>query len=283
MIEVDDYDVQPEPKKAPESKENNKQEKDISEKAVKIEKPTLTETELEALYQVERAQCKYVFSKKLMLLRLVYTARFDHPLKERQVAAWDERTLQYLHVILTFMRYVAAKGAFSDDFRNAFRADQIAGIFTRILRLYNGSKRDYWHEIHSHSFPRFEMEVEFPREGNSLMNTPFDEVLFGEVLPSKEESPDNGEKVPLHEKKEGKGLKDQNREEGELLTVNIEKAKTPDDKAKEAQSAASKNPDPQKEECESQTKVLKMELCIHKVSSRLTTLTWNEETGSTRT
>jgi hypothetical protein len=77
-----------------------------------------------------------------------------------------------------------------------------------------------------------------------------DEVLFGENLPNEAESPDDDEEVPLLEKGEGKGLEDENRGEGELLTINIEKAETPDDKAKEAQSPAPKNPDPQKEEWE---------------------------------
>lgn len=270
IIEVDDYDVQPEPEEAPEKKENDEQEKDISEKAVEIEKPTLTEAELEALHRAERAQCKYVFSKKLKLLRLVCTARFDHLLKERQEEAWDKGTLQFLHVILTFMRYVAAKGPVSNNFQNAFRADQIAEIATRILRFYQrgrwdygGSGSDYWHKIHIHSFPRFDVKPEFPRQGDGLMNTPLpedffkrgfwwaqeavasgDEVLFAGNLPNEGESPDDDEELPLPEQE----VERKNSEEGESLTVNIEKAETLDDKAKEAQSPAPQNPDPQKQE-----------------------------------
>jgi hypothetical protein len=68
--------------------------------------------------------------------------------------------------------------------------------------------------------------------------------LFRENLPNEAEGPDNNEEVPLLEKEERKGLKDKNCGEGELLTINIEKAETPNNKAKEAQSPAPKNPDP---------------------------------------
>jgi hypothetical protein len=68
--------------------------------------------------------------------------------------------------------------------------------------------------------------------------------LFGDNLPSKEESPDNDEEVPLLEKEKRKGLEDKNRGESELFIINIEKAETLDDKAKKAQSAAPKNPNP---------------------------------------
>jgi hypothetical protein len=154
---VSHYNVQPEPEEPPEKEENSKQERNISEKQVEIEKAMLTETKPEALHQAERARCLYVFSKKLMLLRLVCTVQFSYLLKERQDAAWDKGTPQYLHVILTFMSYVAAKGPVSDDFRNAFRAHQIAEIVTRILRWYKGSKEDYWQKIHNHSVSRFEV------------------------------------------------------------------------------------------------------------------------------
>lgn len=53
-------------------------------------------------------------------------------------------------------------------------------------------------------------------------------------MPNKEESLNNNEEVLLLEKEEGKELKDKNYKEGELLTINIEKAETLDNKAKEA-------------------------------------------------
>lgn len=49
----------------------------------------------------------------------------------------------YFHIILTFMRYMAAKWPVSNDFGNAFRTDPIAEVVTRILRLYKGSKGKY--------------------------------------------------------------------------------------------------------------------------------------------
>jgi hypothetical protein len=91
-------------------------------------------------------------------MRPVCTARFDH-LKERQEEAWDKGTLQFLQIILTFMRYVAAKGPVSDEFRNTFRVDQTAEIVARILREWG-----YSHTIHSHSFPQWDVKLEFPQK-----------------------------------------------------------------------------------------------------------------------
>jgi len=71
------------------------------------------------------------------------------------------------------MRYMAAKGLISDDFRNAFCVDQIAEIVTRILH-----EGGYLHTIYSYSFPQFDVKLEFPREGNCRINTPLLEDFF---------------------------------------------------------------------------------------------------------
>lgn len=49
----------------------------------------------------------------------------------------------YFHIILTFMRYMAAKWLVSNEFGNAFRTDPIAEVVNRILGLYKGRKEEY--------------------------------------------------------------------------------------------------------------------------------------------
>lgn len=91
-----------------------------------------------------------------------------------------------------------------------------------------------------------------------------------------EESPEDDEEAPLLENEEVEGLQDENRGED---------AETPG-----RQGQGIPVPSPQlprimivRRNGSRRMGVLEMEFCIHKASLQLTTSTWNEETGSTRT